>query len=324
MGDRSTNIPGNQIEDDSITQSELDITNIPTDGQIIKINMPTGDMTAIDLPSGGSTDSVTKDINQTTHGLSVGNWVRHNGTNYVKAQADSDTNAESIGVVSSVTDVDNFTLTTEGYITGLSSLTPGEAHFLSASTAGAITATAPTGDAEVVKPILIADSTTSGYVVNMRGSVIGSNVADDLVLSGQTAEDFTIFDGTNWVAKGGTELKKVGQFTRDMTLATGTQAITGLGFKPSAVVFFVNQDGATGKMSMGFDDGTTVNCTLDAHNFVTDAWSHLTSVSISANTNASTGYNGKVNSFDSDGFTISWTKVNSPTGTLNIQFMAFR
>ena len=49
MADRSTSIPGNQIEDDSIKQDELDITNTPTDGQMIKINMPTGDFTAIDI-----------------------------------------------------------------------------------------------------------------------------------------------------------------------------------------------------------------------------------------------------------------------------------
>ncbi len=51
MADRDTSIPGNQILDDSVTQSELDITNIPTDGQFIKINMPSGDFTAVDAPS---------------------------------------------------------------------------------------------------------------------------------------------------------------------------------------------------------------------------------------------------------------------------------
>lgn len=55
MADRSTNIPGNQIEDDTIKQTELDITNTPTDGQIVKINMPTGDFTAIDAGVGDVT-----------------------------------------------------------------------------------------------------------------------------------------------------------------------------------------------------------------------------------------------------------------------------
>ena len=50
MVDRDTSIPGNQILDDSVTQSELDITNVPNDAQILKINMPAGDFTAIDAP----------------------------------------------------------------------------------------------------------------------------------------------------------------------------------------------------------------------------------------------------------------------------------
>lgn len=49
MADRDTSIPGNQILDDSITQSELDLTNTPTDGDFIRINMPAGDMTAVNL-----------------------------------------------------------------------------------------------------------------------------------------------------------------------------------------------------------------------------------------------------------------------------------
>lgn len=49
MADRNSTIPGNQIKDDSVKQDELDLTNEPTDGQIVKINMPAGDFTAIDL-----------------------------------------------------------------------------------------------------------------------------------------------------------------------------------------------------------------------------------------------------------------------------------
>ncbi len=47
--DRDSTIDGDQITDRTIKQLELDLTNTPTDGQIVKINMPTGDMTAIDF-----------------------------------------------------------------------------------------------------------------------------------------------------------------------------------------------------------------------------------------------------------------------------------
>ena len=109
-------------------------------------------------------------INQASHGFVVGDVLRHNGTIYVKAQADSAANGEVIGIVSVISsDGDYFSLSTVGYITGLSGLTAGEAHFLSDATAGLITATAPTTEGSTVKPILVADSTTSGYIYNMRG-----------------------------------------------------------------------------------------------------------------------------------------------------------
>lgn len=119
---------------------------------------------------GGAADAVTKDISQATHGLSVGDWVRLSGGSYVEAQANSAAAAEVVGVVSAVADVDNFTLQVAGRVTGLSGLTANAVHYLDASTAGAITATEPTGS-NVSKPVLIADSTTSGWVLQMRGTI---------------------------------------------------------------------------------------------------------------------------------------------------------
>lgn len=122
----------------------------------------------------GATDAVTKVINQVAHGLAVGDVIRYNGTSYLEADASADATAEVYGVVSAVADVDNFTVTTHGYITGLSGLTSGVAHYLS-ETAGALTATAPTTTGTVSKPVLLADSTTSGYVMIQRGFVNGSS-----------------------------------------------------------------------------------------------------------------------------------------------------
>lgn len=125
---------------------------------------------ALEGASGGAADAVTKDIAQAAHGLSVGDWVRLSGGDYVEAQANSATNAEVVGVVSAVADVNNFTLQVAGRVTGLSGLTANAVHFLDASTAGAATATEPTGGS-VSKPVLIADSTTSGWVLQMRGTI---------------------------------------------------------------------------------------------------------------------------------------------------------
>lgn len=163
-----------------------------------KFNVFTG---KFDYYEAGTTtlSSTSRSITQATHGFSVGNVLRHNGTIYVTAQANSVVNAESIGIVSEVTDTDTFVLTTEGYVSGLSGLTAGTVYFLSDTSAGAITATQPTDSTDVVKPQLIADSTTSGYFINMRGNVVGETASaitfgKALSLETPTAtEDLSIF-----------------------------------------------------------------------------------------------------------------------------------
>jgi hypothetical protein len=127
-------------------------------------------MSSIFLQSSpGVSTFVANSIVQSSHGFSVGNIVRHNGTIYVKSQADSGANAEMAGIVSAVGDANSFTITTDGYVSGLSGLTAGTVYFLSPTTAGAMTATEPTTIGQVSKPVFQSDSTTSGYVLTYRG-----------------------------------------------------------------------------------------------------------------------------------------------------------
>lgn len=128
----------------------------------------------------GTTSDTKFDVNQTTHGLAVGDWVKCTGANtFSKAQANSAANAEVVGVVSAVADVNNFTLLTNGRITGLSGLTAGTVYFLDPVTAGAITATEPTTVGQITKPLLVADTTTSGVVINMRGLEVGGSATEE-------------------------------------------------------------------------------------------------------------------------------------------------
>lgn len=124
---------------------------------------------------GGSGSSISNDVTQTSHGFAVGNVVRFNGTNYVKALADTSGNAEVVGIVTSVTDANNFTLTTGGQVTSFAGgLTAGSVYFLSTTTAGLLTATAPSTSGQISKPLLIASSTTGGYWFNWRGWTLGT------------------------------------------------------------------------------------------------------------------------------------------------------
>jgi hypothetical protein len=104
--------------------------------------------------------------------FSVGTVVRYDNTlpSWVTAQANSAGNAEVFGVVD--TTGDTFSVTMAGYISGLSGLTTAAGHFLSPSSAGALTSTDPTTTGHVSKPVLLALSTTEGIVQIQRGYVI--------------------------------------------------------------------------------------------------------------------------------------------------------
>jgi hypothetical protein len=111
-------------------------------------------------------------IYQVGHTLAQGDCIRYNGSSYVGALADTENNAQIIGMVSAVYDADNFAIVMVGKVSFLSGLTPGSIYYLSPTLTGKMTLTQPSTSGQVEKPILIATTTTAGYFVNMRGTVI--------------------------------------------------------------------------------------------------------------------------------------------------------
>lgn len=120
---------------------------------------------------------------------------------------------------------------------------------------------------------------------------------------------------------------KTGVFTRDMTAASGNQAVTGVGFTPKYVLF-LSSVSATSKMSIGLDVGGSVGAggqgsIQDNSGSIADTYAVDLVYSIGLNEGAGITQIGRVSSFDSDGFTISWTKAGSPTGNAAIRYYAF-
>ena len=121
-----------------------------------------------------ATGGASKQISQTGHGFVVGNVLRFDtgSSTYVKALADSETNSEAVGIVSQAISADMFILTQVGWVEDITSpatLVPETVYFLSEVTPGLLTATEPLLLNSINKPLLIADSTTSGYFFNWRG-----------------------------------------------------------------------------------------------------------------------------------------------------------
>ena len=112
----------------------------------------------------------------------------------------------------------------------------------------------------------------------------------------------------------------VGTFTRDTTLASGTQSITGVGFQPSALIFFMG-GGDTTINSKGFTDGASDFCIAEGASQGQPADAIYFDQGVGS-------YVGRIDSssgsLDSDGFTVDWLRVSAPTLTLTIQYLAIR
>ena len=148
------------------------------------------------------------------------------------------------------------------------------------------------------------------------GSVTSAGILDGTV----AAADLS--DNAVTAAKLST-VTSIGSFTRDSTSASGTQAVTGVGFAPQTVIFFGNDDGDKGA-SWGFDRSSTRMNLLDNSSATADTYTINSTNSISDQESAGNTYVGKITSMDSDGFTITWTKTGSPSGDITVKYLAMR
>ena len=123
---------------------------------------------------GGGTNMIVV-ISQPNHGFIADQVVYFNGIKYALAQADTSSDAEVIGMVASVIDVNNFTLLVGGQVlTNTTTFVPGGVYFLSDVTPGLLTLTEPTTTGHISKPLLIASGTNEGYFYNFRGKIINA------------------------------------------------------------------------------------------------------------------------------------------------------
>jgi hypothetical protein len=124
-------------------------------------------------------------------------------------------------------------------------------------------------------------------------------------------------------------LSKVITATRDVTASSGSVAYTGVGFKPTRlrIMAFRNAVGIGGgaNNSEGFSDSSL---TQAARAFAADTGVVMSAtgvIVIYSDVATANSQNAAVASYDSDGFTLSWTKTGSlSAATLNLYILAER
>jgi hypothetical protein len=126
-----------------------------------------------------------------------------------------------------------------------------------------------------------------------------------------------------------TGLPKAVTFTRDTALASGNQAVVGVGFKPSRIDFFgtITPGSAVGQACYGSaaNGVPIINALIAAAgNVVANSWvsSHVKCVAFYET--AANAYEGAVASFDPDGFTVAWVKSGAKSGMVTILALCSR
>jgi len=144
----------------------------------------------IEIGGGGGGGS-TSDITQSSHGLAVKDAVRHNGSAWVKAQANA-ASTLALGIVTAVADSNTFTVAQSGRFE-LSShgLTVGQWYYLSASAAGGLVTTEPA----ISQPIVYVESSNFIYVYQYRPTNLLIN-SDGLTPGDNTVTSAKIVNGT--------------------------------------------------------------------------------------------------------------------------------
>jgi hypothetical protein len=106
--------------------------------------------------------------------------------------------------------------------------------------------------------------------------------------------------------------------TRDLSLASGNQIVTGIGFKPNSLLCFLSCGIAYGT-SWGIADSISVQSCIYSNSATFNQGGALGVVVVAA------GYQiVNYSTLDADGFTLTWTKYTSPVGTATLTIFCFR
>ena len=157
----------------------------------------------------------------------------------------------------------------------------------------------------------IADYIQAKLPVKTTGAAINTGTNDTDFVTPKAMADADV----------NTRLKSIAiSFTRDMTAATGDVSYIGTGFTPTAMIVFASVAGTTSWFIGAAGSNRTGKGLANVGN---TAYGDQI-VAINLQTGGSDHQKTTVKSWDANGFTLTWTKTGTPTGTGYISVICFR
>jgi len=271
-------------------------------------------------------------------------------------------NAGTVSSISAGTGLTGGTITTSGTValdlahantwTAAQTFTNSDLKLLGSSTGGTTFTSANAGASNftLTVPAITSTLVTQGDTATVALSVLATQAADTALVnaSGGAASPTAVALGscsaagnaltynTSTHAFGCNTISaaalssKTKQFTYVMSTATGTQAVTGIGFVPTSCQFswsfwnglnsFLNGTGYSDSVKGGSASAVGTNPSSPSGGAINGA----VSIIVSSDEAFSSYAKATISTYDSDGFTLSWVKTNAPSGTVTINALCFK
>jgi hypothetical protein len=193
--------------------------------------------------------------------VAVGDVVRWNGSQFVRSQANTETNSQIFGVVERISGGKIWIALTGAFLT--TSLTSGSTYYLSQSLPGKLTTTKPTTG--IVKPVYVAASTTVG-VINSSASASSPSFANVQISGGALVDADSVGDTLTLIPGANITIEKNTNNEIEISAASLSQAN-----------YFKTATGNTGTFSASGED--TINF-IGSNGITTNANSALKRITV--------------------------------------------